>query len=116
MLEDSIKASEGNSAEPNRGGLPFHWKDQQGNKYRVNPTRAMLQSEGVVYAQRTRIVGEDKESIPGLFRPFRYDKEYVIEWLAKKVFNRFKGMKWNDIQAILSEAYKQSQRENGDKT
>lgn len=58
------------------------------------------------FLENCSIVGTKNPKSDKAYREVGYDKSYVIEVLIKRVIIPLWPMKWNDYQALLSEAYK----------
>jgi len=57
------------------------WRDLTGNKYLKALHPAMLSKGNYICTQRIRRIGEVE---PDIFKT-TYDREYAVEWLARKV-------------------------------
>lgn len=90
------------------------WQESLGNKFTITPSEAFL-TENHVTIRRGNRIGESKYNHAGL-RQWRYDRDYVVNWLAVKFFNNFPNVPWNELQTMLSEAYKLSKKQAREKT
>jgi hypothetical protein len=87
-----------------------HWKDLQGAKFLhlVNPE--MLSSNGHVKALDCRLIGEPKGRAHSKLRNVLFDRQYVIEKLAKELGPLFDACEYKEIQRLVSEARKQAKK------
>lgn len=81
------------------------WHRLHGQFLSRKPTRSML-VDGFKITENCSLKGEPNPKTVKAYREVVYDKKYVIEYLIKKVIEPLYPMKWNDYQALLSEAYK----------
>lgn len=82
----------------------FHWSEIEasGNKYGFLPEAAMLLDGGMEVIRYIKLKGEKKSELITVI----YDESYVIEWLRRNLTNKLKGMPWNELQRLVSTAYK----------
>ena len=77
------------------------WQELTGNKYSRALHPAMLSDEGYVYTMRVRRTGEAK---PSAFR-VTYDKQYVVEFLAKRLLNPLSNQSRETIDKLIEDAW-----------
>ena len=89
-----------------------NWNTVQGNKFSRCPNSEMLADKGELLPQKIGVKGETKFNERRSVKLIRRDRSYVIAWLAKRFFKNFPGYKWNELQPILSQAYKEAKQSN----
>ena len=60
-----------------------HWTMLQGNRWSKSLHGAMLLDSGYLVTQKVAVIGKARSDVS--FSVVKYDREYVIGWLASKV-------------------------------
>lgn len=80
-----------------------HWSELFGNRYRFSPHPLMLTEQGYQVRTATKLKGESKlESFPVVVS---FDRQYVIEYISRCLISTLRPQEYNDLQAIISDAY-----------
>jgi hypothetical protein len=87
-----------------------HWKDLQGAKYFHLIHPKMLTDNGHIKALDCRLIGEPKGRAHSRLRNVLFDRQYVIEKLAREMGPLFDACEYKEIQRLISEARKQAQK------
>ncbi|MEM8611446.1 MAG: hypothetical protein AAGF93_05460 [Cyanobacteria bacterium P01_H01_bin.105] len=90
----------------------IEWHELLGNVFLTCPSKAMITDDGDTVVKKCGIKGDSKFKESHEVRVIHYGRDYVVAWLAKRFFSNFKGIKWNELQPILSEAYKKARKED----
>ena len=77
------------------------WKDLAGNRLNRNLHPAMLSPAKYYQQVPLKRIGDSQKTLFTV----EYDKEYVLNWVAKKVCEPLKTMDKQDIVQIVEEAY-----------
>lgn len=80
-----------------------YWNDLLGNKYRVNLHPAMLVGDGYRSYMSTRTTGDSKsdKSKQGLVL---FDREYVLNFIVKRILEPLKVTDYEDMSELLLDA------------
>lgn len=60
----------------------------------------------VQFVEYVSLKGAKNPKTDKAFKRVEYDRDYVIQVLIKRAIKPLYPMKWNDYQALLSDAYK----------
>jgi hypothetical protein len=83
------------------------WRELRGNKFNRAISPLMLSSRGMLKNMFTRV----RSSVRCEYI-VRYDRQYVIEWLAYRVISKLKDtVGYDDFCALLAEAWKLNEKE-----
>ncbi|MEM9805139.1 MAG: hypothetical protein AAF959_07645 [Cyanobacteria bacterium P01_D01_bin.56] len=88
------------------------WDRTLGNKFIKCPNAQMLSPKGEQTVQKVGIQGGSKFAANHEPVIVHRGRDYVVAWLAKRFFSNFPGVKWNELQPIISEAYKKARKED----
>lgn len=81
------------------------WHQLHGQMFNRKIERGMIVYDKE-FIENTSLSGDKNPKSAKQYRAVIYDRSYVIEVLIKRVILPLYPMKWNDYQALLSEAYK----------
>lgn len=85
--------------------------DLQGNQLSKLPTMEMLKSDGFVVLSNRSVAGESKfKSQRKDLINVRYQRDYVVKWIAKRLRFILIGLPWNDLMKLLKEAREYAQK------
>ena len=88
----------------------YHWKEALGNPYVVRPHPSMMCDEPPYVIPRSVGLRGDKRNGKGRApKKLHYDRDYVVAYYTHHL-KPLSELKWNDLQPIISEAYKQSKK------
>ena len=82
------------------GTKEVHWTEVFGNPYLTSLDSRMLADEGYQVMKETKLKGHSK--LMNYNCIITYDKEYVIEYLKKKVVIPLRFSEWDDLQYLLA--------------
>ncbi len=82
------------------------WQDIQGNRYIKSLNPSMLTKEGYLSTMRARVIGKPKTNSD--FVTIKFDRDYVLLWLATKVIKPLTNEGIDGVNELLKEAWKKS--------
>lgn len=83
-----------------------HWTALQGAKYLHLIHPAMLSDEGHIKQLDCRLIGEPKNRQSAKLRLVLFDRQYVIEKLARELGPLFEDCNYAEIQRVISQSRK----------
>lgn len=86
-----------------------HWTLLQGAKFTYAIHPEMLTDDGHVKTLDCRLIGETKSRNGSKLRQVAFDRDYVIQKLAKDLGPLFDGCDYAEIQRLVSQAKKYRQ-------
>ena len=86
------------------------WRELQGNKYRRGLHPAMVENKYCKLEFTTLHKGKDKS-----YFQVEYDREYVLNYLSKKVCKPFGSLRLETLLDLIKEAYIRCQKETHEK-
>lgn len=82
----------------------INWSKLQQQPFQVSIDPEMLSEGGFRRYQAVRLIGQSKfTSEMGVVI---YDRNYVVHWIAKRLLKHLKPRNYNELQSLISEAYK----------
>ncbi len=83
------------------------WNKLFGNQFSQNISWVMLSNPGLVVKAKHRFLGEPKSPKEFLKESeIVFDRDYVVQYIAKKIISPLQPESYNELQKILSDAWK----------
>jgi len=85
--------------------MKVNWKQLQSNPFLQALHPHMLTEEGLKLKKYDRIVGMSR-FVEKIELEVTFDREFLMQYFERTIFQKLKVENWNQIQSLLSEAYK----------
>lgn len=85
--------------------MKVNWKQLQSNSFLQALHPHTLTEEGLKLKKYDRIVGMSR-FVEKIELEVTFDREFLMQYFERTIFQKLKVENWNQIQSLLSEAYK----------